>query len=66
MFPKLFTKFGTDSGTGLGLYVSKNIIETHGGKMSAENNKDGKGATFTFTLPLEQEKTQSMNRGSIA
>ena len=66
MFPKLFTKFGTDSGTGLGLYVSKNIIEAHGGKMSAENNKDGMGATFTFSLPLGQEKTPGMNRGSIA
>jgi signal transduction histidine kinase len=66
MFPKLFTKFGTDSGTGLGLYVSKNIIEAHGGKMSAENNKDGIGATFTFSLPLGQEKTEGINHDSIA
>jgi len=36
----------------LGLYISKNIIESHGGKMWAENNKDGKGATFYFILPL--------------
>ena len=54
VLPKLFTKFVTKSekGTGLGLYIAKSIIETHGGKMWAKNNNDGKGATFTFTLPL--------------
>jgi len=66
MFPKLFTKFGTDTGTGLGLYVSKNIIEAHGGKIWAENNKDGKGATFTFTLPLASEATQGLDHISSA
>jgi signal transduction histidine kinase len=52
--PRLFTKFVTksDQGTGLGLYISKNIIEAHGGRIWAYNNKDGKGATFSFTLPL--------------
>ena len=51
---KLFEKFVSKSekGTGLGLFISKNIVEAHGGKIWAENNKDGKGATFTFTLPL--------------
>jgi signal transduction histidine kinase len=52
---KVFTKFGTKSsqGTGLGLYISKNIIEAHGGRMRAKNNEDGKGATFSFSLPLD-------------
>jgi signal transduction histidine kinase len=51
----LFTKFTSKSqtGTGLGLFISKSIIEAHGGRTWAENNKDGKGATFTFRLPLE-------------
>jgi signal transduction histidine kinase len=54
IFTRLFTKFGTrsETGTGLGLYISKSIVEAHGGKIWAENNPNGKGATFTFTLPF--------------
>jgi signal transduction histidine kinase len=53
ILPKLFSKFvSTDSGgTGLGLFVSKNIVEAHGGKIQAQNNYDGKGATFSFIIP---------------
>ena len=51
---RLFSKFATKSqtGTGLGLFVSQNIVEAHGGKIWAENNSDGKGSTFSFSLPL--------------
>ena len=54
IFPRLFSKFATNSpkGTGLGLYISKSIIEAHGGRIWAKNNKDGRGATFYFSLPL--------------
>ncbi len=59
IMPRLFTKFATksDRGTGLGLFLSKNIVEAHGGKIWAENNNSsyGNGATFTFVLPLTEE-----------
>ena len=61
ILPKLFTKFTTKSsiagGTGLGLFISKSIIEMHGGSIWAfnndEKNKDDRGSTFTFSLPLK-------------
>ena len=58
MVSRLFEKFATrsESGTGLGLYISKSIIDSHGGKIWAYNNRDEKGATFTFTLPINQKK----------
>src|SRR5919106_898382 len=58
MKPRLFEKFATKShkgtGLGLGLFISKNIIMHHGGKIWAENNAEGKGATFAFSLPLTE------------
>jgi signal transduction histidine kinase len=54
MLVKLFSKFATKSekGLGLGLFISKGIIESHGGRIWVENNHGEKGATFTFALPL--------------
>lgn len=54
LFPRLFSKFTSRSfsGTGLGLFISKSIIEAHSGKIWAQNNHNGeKGATFSFSLP---------------
>jgi signal transduction histidine kinase len=55
ILPLLFNKFVTKShqGTGLGLYIAKSIIEAHGGNIVAQNNKNEKGATFSFSLPIE-------------
>ncbi len=59
ILPRLFSKFATkaEKGTGLGLFISRSIVEAHGGKIWGENNIDGKGAKFSFTLPLfDQDK----------
>jgi signal transduction histidine kinase len=55
IYSRLFSKFATksDIGTGLGLFIAKSIVEAHGGKISAENNRDEKGATFKFSLPFD-------------
>jgi signal transduction histidine kinase len=54
IMPRLFTKFATKSitGTGLGLFISKSIVDAHGGKIWGENNIDSRGATFSFSLPI--------------
>jgi signal transduction histidine kinase len=54
MISRLFTKFATKSfyGTGLGLYICKQIIEMHHGRIWGKNNEHGKGATFSFSLPV--------------
>lgn len=57
---RLFEKFATKSemagGSGLGLYLSKAIVEAHGGKIWAKNNYGGRGATFAFTLPYTDKQ----------
>ena len=55
IYSTVISKFATksDIGTGLGLFIAKSIVESHGGKISAENNRDGKGATFKFSLPFD-------------
>ena len=60
VLPRLFQKFATKSyqGTGLGLYISKSIVEAHGGTMWAENNYNAKGASFDFALPIVNIKSE--------
>jgi signal transduction histidine kinase len=57
IYPKLFSKFITksDRGTGLGLFISKSIIESHDGRIWAENNQKGPGAAFYFSLPASED-----------
>src|SRR5690242_7169901 len=67
ILPRLFTKFATKSetgGTGLGLFISKSIVEAHGGRIWAEKNSDGRGSTFTFSLPLSNEQQQQEQQSS--
>jgi len=64
IYPKLFSKFATksDRGTGLGLFISKSIVEAHGGNIWAESGSQQKGATFIFTLPLsDRENIEQKN-----
>jgi two-component system, OmpR family, sensor histidine kinase VicK len=64
IFPRLFEKFASKSekGTGLGLFISKNITEAHGGRIWAENNPDGRGATFAFSLPIAGRQGERYER----
>ena len=61
--PHLFTKFSSKSfeGIGLGLFIAKNIVQAHGGRIWAENNPDGIGAVFFFTLPISGSKSFTNN-----
>ena len=63
IMPRLFSKFASNSfaGTGLGLYISKNFVEAHGGKIWATNNYNGKGATFAFSIPTIREEEHIRN-----
>ncbi|MGB8935622.1 MAG: ATP-binding protein [Candidatus Nitrosopolaris sp.] len=55
ILPRLFSKFASRSeiGTGLELFISKGIVQAHHGRIWGENNIDGKGATFAFSLPSQ-------------
>jgi two-component system, OmpR family, sensor histidine kinase VicK len=64
----LFTKFATKSetGTGLGLFICKSIVEVHGDKIWAENNPDNKGgAVFAFSLPLSEQQQQQYSSSAL-
>jgi signal transduction histidine kinase len=66
ILPKVFSKFITKSfeGLGLGMYIAKNIVEAHKGKIWTENNKNkngNRGAIFYFTLPLSKVLETSNN-----
>lgn len=67
IMPRLFTKFVAKSerGTGLGLFISRSIVEAHGGKIRGQNNDsdaNSTGATFTFSLPLVWKQKNKNDR----
>jgi signal transduction histidine kinase len=64
---RLFEKFSTksDSGTGLGLFLSKKIVEAHGGRIWASDNASGKGATFSFTIPTDLQSTMTAKKSNV-
>jgi two-component system sensor histidine kinase VicK len=64
IYPKLFSKFAShsDGGIGLGLFLCKNIVNAQGGRIWAENNPDGKGSAFFFTLPLHHSSRDVKDR----
>lgn len=64
VLPKLFTKFASKSlnGIGLGLYISKNIIEAHKGTITAKNNPGNIGARFVIMLPRDVDNILGENR----
>jgi len=64
ILPRLFTKFAAKSitGTGLGLFISKSIIDVHGGRIWGKNNyPQGKGSTFGFSLPLHDREFELLS-----
>jgi signal transduction histidine kinase len=62
ILPQLFSKCASKSfqGTGLGVFISKGIVEAHGGKMWAENNAGGRGAAFFFILPIANSSCEGI------
>ena len=67
IFPKLFARFASKSfsGTGLGLFISKSIIEEHDGKIWAQNNPDGRGATFSFAIRSNKQQQPNPDKSGI-
>ncbi len=66
LLPSLFSKFVAESrdGLGLGLYLAKINVERHGGEIWTENNKNGKGATFQFSVPYDNSLRYPTSRFS--